>query len=183
MIGATTGINIYYVIVYLPNYLSNVFKSNFSYLPVLTTLVLAIFSPLFGWYSDRVNRGLLITIGAVLTAIYSLIMLPIILSLSSIWAISIIFMIHSLIFAIQDGTINVFAIEIFPTKYRFSCAAFCYSIGMALVGGTSPMIASIIMEYGPWPVLLIGSYVASISLLTGLLVYLTNKKKGIISQI
>lgn len=177
MIGATTGINIYYVIVYLPNYLSNVFKYNFSYLPVVTTLMLAVFSPIFGWYSDRTNRGMLITIGAILTAIYSFVMLPVILHLPLIWIISCAFMLHGLIFAIQDGTINVFAIEIFPVECRFSCAAFCYSIGMGIVGGTSPMVASIIMEYGYYPVALIGLYVASISLSTGILVYIINKKK------
>jgi len=58
--------------------------------------------------------------------------------------------------------VNVFIIEIFPIKCRYSCVALSFSIGAAVFGGTSPMICSLIMEYiGNKPIYL-GVYISLI---------------------
>jgi MFS family permease len=123
------------------------------------------------------DRAKLIFVGAILSWIYAFIMLPLILENQTVISICIIISIHAAIFAIQDGTINVYGLEIFPVKYRYSCSAFFYSIGVGIIGGTSPMIATLITEHFANSVMLLGSYVATISLLAGVCVWLTRLKK------
>jgi MFS transporter, MHS family, proline/betaine transporter len=74
--------------------------------------------------------------------------------------------------------VNVFIIEIFPTKCRYSCVALSYSIGAAVFGGTSPMICSLIMEYvGDKPIYL-GAYISLVSFLGAIGGYLVLNKRG-----
>jgi MHS family proline/betaine transporter-like MFS transporter len=168
LIGASTGTNIYFAIVFIPQYLNASTGLDMSYLPIITMLIMAVLSPYFGWVSDKVNRGKLIVVGSVLSGIYALVMLPAIITNPTILCISLVIAIHSILYSIQDGTLCVFCAEIFPTKYRYSCAAFYQNIGIGVLGGASPMIATLITEYFVDPTFALGLYVATITLLAGL---------------
>jgi MHS family proline/betaine transporter-like MFS transporter len=178
LISAATGVNLYYVVVYLPNYLKKVTEIDLWYLPIITTATLALFSPFFGWLSDKLNRVKVITVGMGLVTLYSTIMLSLIDLNSTIAGICIVFLIHAILFSIQDGTMNTLIVEIFPPNCRFSCTAFCYSIGMGVVGGTSPAISTLITNNFAEPTMILSMYVGGISLLGFCAIcFLPRKKK------
>ena len=177
LIGATCGTNIYYAIVYIPGYLKTLVNIDLSYLPTITTLIMASLAPLFGFLSDKISRGRLIATAALSSSIYALIMLPLILKTQTEFGICIIIGIHSFIFSIQNGTMNVFAVEIFPAEYRYSCAALCFSLGVGIIGGTSPMIAALIVEIFEDPIMILGLYVGIISFLAAIFIFFVTLKK------
>ena len=76
-----------------------------------------------------------------------------------------VFVVHAILFSIQDGTMNTLVVEIFPTRCRFSCSAFCYSLGMGVIGGTSPAIASLITNNFIDPSYMLSIYVGGVSFL------------------
>jgi MHS family proline/betaine transporter-like MFS transporter len=178
LIGASTGTNIYFAIVFIPQYLHTSTGLNASHLPIITMLVMAVLSPFFGWLSDKVNRGKLIVLGAMLSGIYALLMLPLIMASPTIVWISFVIAVHSILYSIQDGTLCVFCAEIFPPKYRYSCAAFYQNIGIGIIGGASPMIATLITEHFADPTFALGLYVSIITLLAGVGVGVTVIKKN-----
>jgi hypothetical protein len=51
---------------------------------------------------------------------------------------------YAALFAIQSGTLNTFSVEIFPARFRYSCGAFSYAVGMAIIGEVPPMIAALL---------------------------------------
>jgi MFS transporter, MHS family, proline/betaine transporter len=177
LIGASCGTNIYFAVVFIPVYLKTLIGENLSYLSIITTLVMAVMSPFFGWVSDHTHRGVLIMAGAVLSSIYALMMLPLIMANQSTIAICLVIALHSFIYSIQDGTICVFSAEIFPVKYRYSCAAFCQSVGIGIIGGASPMISTLIAENFSDPNFVLGLYVSAVTLIAGIAVGLTVNKR------
>lgn len=140
----TNGVNFYFVVIFLPDYLNKTNGIDIGNLSLLTTIIPAIFAPIVGWISDKLSRGIVLITGLGLLILYTTFSLPIILQSANIQIIGLLILGYALLFSIQSGTVNTFSVEIFPTKYRFSCGAFCYAMGMALIGGTSPMIATIL---------------------------------------
>jgi len=188
LLAATNGVNLYYVVVYLPGYLNKTTGLDLWFLPIITTSILALFAPLFGWISDKVSRVKVVTFGVGAVAIYSFIMLFLIETYSTITGICLIFIIHAIIYSIQSGTMNTLVVELFPAQYRFSCSAFCYSIGMGVIGGTSPMIAASIANKFNNVTLILSCYISGIACLGFIAIwgvifkknaskYLVNKKK------
>jgi len=175
--GAVTGANLYFVVVYVPVYLKDITGLDLSYLPTITTVILVLLSSFWGWASDQVGRGKLLVIGSLLSGVYALIMLPLIMSNPTAINISLIVAGHAILLSIQNGTMNVFAFEVFPTEYRYSCGAFCHSIGMGLIGGTTPMVAAFITNYFNNSIFVLGLYLCVITLSAGVAVALTIQKQ------
>lgn len=178
LIGAN-GVNFYFVVVFLPDYLKKVNGIDIGNLSLWTTIIPAILAPLIGWTSDKLSRGKVLITGIGLLIIYTIFTLPLILQSTDIQTIGTLVLGYALLLSIQSGTINTLSVEIFPTRYRFSCGAFCYATGMALIGGTSPMIAAILMgrERG---VFYLQTYVVIITILAfilGAVIMIKNKNK------
>lgn len=176
LIAATNGVNLYYVVVYLPGYLKQTTGLDLWFLPIITTTILALLSPLFGWLSDQIGRAKIVAIGLGSVTIYSFIMLSLVKQYPYVESICMIFAIHAVLYAIQAGTMNILVVEFFPARYRFSCAAFCYSIGMGVIGGTSPMIAASLVNKFTNSTLILSSYVSIIALLGLLSLCIVNTK-------
>jgi len=174
--GAITGSNLYFAVVFLPGYLKNEIGLNLTYLPTITTLFLVLLSSFWGWISDKIGRGKLLIIGGVMSGVYALLMLPLIMLYPLAFSISLIIAGHAILLSIQNGTMHVFAVEIFPAEYRYSCAAFCHSIGMGLIGGTTPMIASLIAKNSSNPTFTLGIFLSFITLSAIVVVHLVMLK-------
>lgn len=144
--AAANGINFYFILVFLPKYINEITSLSVDYYPLITTVILIILSPIFAYISDRFERKKLISYGLLILAAYSFISLQAVKAYPSFTSALIFFIIHAVIYSTQAATVNIFIIELFPTKYRFSCASFCYSIGLGVIGGTSPLVASVIIE-------------------------------------
>ena len=177
LITAAGGANLYFVVVFIPVYLNSITGLDLSYLPTITTLCLVLLSSFWGWTSDKLGRGILLVIGAILSGIYALMMLPLIVANPTALSISLVIAVHAILLSIQNGTMNVFVVEIFPTEYRYSCAAFCHSLGMGVIGGTSPMIATLIIKNCDNPIFSLGFYLCVITLSAGVAVGLTTLKR------
>jgi len=145
-IAAANGINFYFILVFLPKYVHKITGVEVGYYPLITTTILIILSPVFGYLSDKINRPNLIKNGLLILAIYSFIGLNLVKIYPSNVSAILFFIGHAIIFSTQAATVNIFIIEMFPTEYRFSCSSFCYSIGLGVIGGTSPLVASLIIE-------------------------------------
>jgi MHS family proline/betaine transporter-like MFS transporter len=144
--AAANGVNFYFILVFLPGYINNITDLKVNFYPLVSTSILIILSPLFGYISDLISRTKLIAYGLLVLAIYSLIGLQLVAAYPSFISGLLFFIGHAIIFSTQAATVNVYIVEMFPTKYRFSCASFCYSIGIGVIGGTSPLMASLIVR-------------------------------------
>ena len=177
LIAAAGGSNLYFVVVYVPVYLKGLTGLDLTYLPMITTIALISLSSFWGWKSDQIGRSKLVVVGVTLNAIYILIMLPLATINPSFLSISLIIAVHAILFSIINGTTNVFAVELFPVQCRYSCYAFCHSIGMGLIGGTTPMVAALITKHSNYPNFVLGLYISILTLLAGIFVGFTIRKK------
>lgn len=144
--AAANGVNFYFILVFLPRYINNITSLSIDYYPLVTTIILILVSPAFAYLSDKVDRRKLIRNGLLILAIYSFIALQAVKLYPSYISALVFFIVHAIIYSTQAATVNIFIIEMFPPKYRYSCASFCYSIGLGVIGGLSPLVASIIIE-------------------------------------
>jgi MHS family proline/betaine transporter-like MFS transporter len=148
-IAAANGVNFYFILVFLPRYVNQITGLEVSYYPLVTTLILIILAPIFAYWSDKINRLKMIKYGLLAIALFSFLGLQLVEIYPSNISALLFFIIHAIIFSTQTATINILVIEMFPAQYRFSCASFFYSIGLGVIGGTSPLIASMILDNFP----------------------------------
>lgn len=181
----TNGVNFYFVVIFLPDYLKKTNEIDIGSLSLLTTIIPAIFAPIVGWVSDKLSRGTVLVTGLGLLILYTIFSLPTILQSANIQTIGLLILGYALLFSIQSGTVNTYSVEIFPTKYRFSCGAFCYAMGMALIGGTTPMIATLLStkEFGIYYLQFYVIGVTVIGFILGIVVTIKNKKRLTYEQI
>lgn len=164
-ISAANGVNFYFILVFLPGYINKVTGLATGHYPIITSMILIIFAPLFGFISDKISRVKVIGLGLLAISIFTFISLNNLLINPTIINSYIFLYGQALIFSMTTSTVNAYVIEIFPVQYRFSCSSICYSLGIGVIGGTSPLLASLIVEnftnHGSY----ISSYISLISFL------------------
>ena len=106
-----------------------------------TTFVLMIFMPITGWASDYIGRKKTLQIAAIIEIIFIIPVMHLmgsenityqIIGLTSIGILG----------GLASGGAYVFVISLFDPQERFTGVAFSYNLGVALFGGTAPMIAT-----------------------------------------
>lgn len=147
LVGAN-GVNFYFIAVFLLDYIKIHNQVDIGYVSLLTTIVPAILAPIMGIISDRWHRGKMLLLGIALLGCYNIIALPMLFTAHDTFTVGILLLGYAALFSIQSGTINTYSVEIFPTECRFSCGALSYALGMALIGGTSPMVAAYLTRDG-----------------------------------
>ena len=177
--AATSGVNLYYISIYMPNYIKHL-KGNTAHLASISAFIMAILIPFFGYVSDKIGRARIMMIGGTLLAIYSFILPMIIQNTSSYIVASIAIIIHAMITSTYSGPMNTLIVEIFGVGKRYSCSAFNYSIGMGLIGGTMPMVASLINQYVGVNPLFIGGYISLITSIGLICIFAVSKKQSAI---
>ncbi len=159
LLAASTAMNFYLILVFLPNYVGKILNIDISYISIYTTLILIILSPLFSLFSDRFDRRKLLIISMLCISIYNFFGLQFLLPNLNIFNLVLFIVGNSIIFATQAAIANVYIVEIFPANCRFSCAAFWYSIGAGVFGGTAPLMLTIILNYNTsYNILLFAGY-------------------------
>jgi MFS transporter, MHS family, proline/betaine transporter len=168
LLAGANNANFYFLVVFIPNYLKSLESINLGFNNLFFMCLMVIFVPFFGWLSDKYSRIKMLIISCFILSIYNIFFLDLLIldTSFSLRVFCIIF--SSMLVSVLIVGVNVFIIELFPTKCRYSCVALSYSLGAAIFGGTSPMICSLITEYiGNEPIYL-GSYIALISFLGGI---------------
>lgn len=141
LVGAN-GVSFYFVVIFLMDYIKNTNGIDIGHISLLPTIIPALLAPVIGAISDHCNRHKMLLWGVALLGLYCVVTLPIVFVVKDIISIAYIVLGYAILFSIQSGTVNTFSVEIFPAQYRFSCGALSYAIGMACIGGTSPMVAA-----------------------------------------
>ena len=97
-------------------------------------------------------------------------------------SIIILSIIYILFAAMMIGAINIYAAEIFPTSIRMSCMSFFYSIGMGVIGGTVPMVATYITNNFNNVEYILGGYISFICFAASISVLCVLQKNRAISR-
>jgi MHS family proline/betaine transporter-like MFS transporter len=99
----------------------------------------AFFSPLFGWLSDHTGRKLLMIAASAATTVgaYPLFLL---LDTNTPAAVLTALTIGGALVAALAGPAAAMLAELFPTRYRSTGSAASYSLAVAALGGTAPLV-------------------------------------------
>ncbi|MBP7189642.1 MAG: MFS transporter, partial [Rickettsiaceae bacterium] len=178
-VAASNGVNFYFVLVFMPGYVNKLTGLDIGFYPLLTTSLLIVFSIIVGYLSDIYDRAKIVCYGLIAISCYSFVGFQLLGLYPTFTSAILFFCGHAIIFSTQASLVNIFAIEIFPTKYRFSCSSLFFSLGMGIVGGTSPLVSAWIVDNFTNSTFALGVYVAVVSLLAYIAVLSVRRKSRI----
>lgn len=140
-------------VVYLVKTYVNVFYSNIMHydnktsllFSLYTSFILMIFMPIAGAISDSIGRDKMLKYGSLLIIIFTI---PSIKFMgSSSFAIKMLSLTSlGIIAGLMSGAAYIFVISLFRPQERFTGVSFSYNLGVALFGGTCPMISRWLVE-------------------------------------
>ena len=138
------AVSFYMIFVYMTTYLSNethIPLSTALELNTITMLVLIVLIPCMGALSDRIGRKPLLLVGSGAIALLSY---PLFLVLSHGHVLGDLGaqLCFAVIIAMVQGTFPVVIVELFPTRVRMTAVSLAYNVGLAIFGGTTPLIAT-----------------------------------------
>ena len=178
LLSGANNANYYFALVFVPNYFKTQVDASIEFNNWMLACFMLLLEPTFGWLSDKWGRNKVLVIICLIFSVYNLFFLDLLIYTSGSILSVILIILTAILLSITVASVNIFVLEIFPVKCRYSCGALSYSIGAAIFGGTTPLVCSLIMEnIGNQPIYF-GSYIALISFLGaigGLLVLKTKK--------
>lgn len=129
-------------LIFMPTYLKTVL-----HMPISDALIaasagnaaFAFFSPVFGWLSDHVGRKKLMMVSSAAIAVSSYPLL-LLLDISTPVAVLVGLALGGTLVAALAGPAGATLSELFPTRYRATGSAASYSLAVAALGGTAPLI-------------------------------------------
>jgi len=148
ILSSSWGIFYQILFIWMPTYLGEI--QNFSntvalqinsfYIFLFACLILV-----FGYYADYISRKLLICISciAMLILAYPLFNM---LSSGSLQQVNLAMGIFTLIFSLYVSSTFVIMVESFAVQMRYTGLSFGFNIGLAIFGGTCPLIATWLIE-------------------------------------
>ena len=165
LLSGANNANYYFALVFIPNYFKTEVDVGIEFNNWMLAFFMLALEPTFGWLSDKWSRNKILIGVCLILSVYNLLFLDLLLiNAGSIVGIGLI-VISAILLSIIVSTVNVFVLEIFPVKCRYSCGALSYSIGAAIFGGTTPLVCSLIMEYFGNTPAYFGLYISFLSIL------------------
>lgn len=140
-------------VVYLVKTYVNVFYSNVMNYDNKTSLLFSLYAsfvlmvcmPMAGAISDYIGRDKMLKYGCILSIIFTLPAMN--LMASDIFALKIAGLTSlGLLAGLVSGAAYIFVISLFRPQERFTGVSFSYNLGVAMFGGTSPMISRWLVE-------------------------------------
>ena len=153
-IGALGTVPFYMVIGYLNTYFVTIEKINLFEMMALNmglTFFCAITLPFIGSMADSIGHARIMIISSLVLLCYSFLFF-LLLQEKSIFIIAIA---EAFLLGLSQGYVaplNAFVSKLFPVSVRYSGTSLGYCVGMALFGGTTPYISSILIEYTHNPI-------------------------------
>lgn len=145
VLSGFNGVALYVYFVFLSPFitqttgLSITMSKLYTCLGTACIMVLLVF---FGWLSDFFDRVKLMTTGIIFLISTSFIMFMTLEEVSH-GMILIYQLLFVCFFGMYSGPLNTYIIELFKTMVRYRCAAIGYSLGMGIIGGSAPFIATL----------------------------------------
>lgn len=170
-IGGVNGVMAYTLVVYLNVYLTTVVGYSFSNALISSTVGLVIFgclAPLFGHIADKIGERKVMAFGCGLTLVCAPILFYL-LQKQSLLPIFAAIVIAAAMMGTFNAPTNALLQKLFPTEVRYTGVAFGYAVGVALLGGTQPLICTYLIEttgnpYSPALYLIFAAFIGGISL-------------------
>jgi metabolite-proton symporter len=133
-------------------------------------LVATFIIPLCGLLADRVGRRPVFLAGSLGLIIFSAPYFWLLSQRSVVCILAASIIALGLIWPFITATLSTLLAEMFPPKVRYSGISLGYQIGGALVGGTAPLVGTLLLAHdnGRWR--WIACYIASLSLISGMAV-------------
>lgn len=143
------GVVFYLPLVYLPTYLAQFTDVSLSKALLINTVAIALLLgviPVIGWLSDRTLRRkswlLIAMIGLALSSYPAFVLLHQG-NILWIWFVQIEL---ALLISILLGASPAMMVELFPSETRLTAYSIAFNLGIGIVGGTSPLIATWLIE-------------------------------------
>ncbi|MGD8641646.1 MAG: MFS transporter [Gammaproteobacteria bacterium] len=143
------GALFYLTLVYLPNWLSEYTSIDLDVAMTINTAATAlmvVLIPVMGWISDKFMRRTHLI--AVAITVISLIILPLQywMDMGSLAAAITAQFALAILIAIPCGVGPAMFVELFPTEDRLSGYSVAFNIGLGIIGGSTPMIATWLID-------------------------------------
>ncbi|MEJ2142882.1 MAG: MFS transporter [Gammaproteobacteria bacterium] len=143
------GALFYLTLVYLPNWLSEYTPMELSTamgINTAATAMMVLLIPLMGWLSDRYIRRT--TMIGIAIAVMAVIILPLQywMDQGSLMAAILAQFGLAILIAVPSGVGPATFVELFPTEDRLSGYSVAFNIGLGIVGGATPMIATWLID-------------------------------------
>lgn len=149
-IGGAAFIPFYLVSVYMNMFLTTKMhmpSSTVLLINMLTMLLWIIFLPIMGHLSDRIGQKRLMLSAALCTILVAYPVFYFFAQNASLKSLFIIQFVLSLIASAFVAPSSAFLPKLFGVRERYSGLAFSYFLGVALFGGTTPLIAASLVEW------------------------------------
>ncbi|MBT5541176.1 MAG: MFS transporter [Alphaproteobacteria bacterium] len=150
-IGVNTVTPFYLGIIYMNSVLKSKFHLAASEVLACNTAIMLLWIlllPLAGYISDKIGKTRLMAfsaIGTLLLAYPSFLYIHAVTSLSALITFQILISLLSICFVAPCSAVLP---ELFPPEERYSGSAFSYSLGVAILGGTAPLIVASLVNHG-----------------------------------
>jgi len=145
------GVVFYFALVYLPTWANEQagYKLDVSMtINVIGTALLLVLIPLAGWISDRfIRRTHLVIIAMVGTAAVTYPLFQTMESQGSVWVLALSQLVLIVLLALPLGAAPAMFVEMFPARDRLSGYSVSYNLGLGVVGGATPMIATALIKW------------------------------------
>lgn len=143
------GVIFYLPLVYLPDYIqrnTSMPLDTAMQINTIATVMILVLIPVSGWVSDRfIRRTHFLAIGFFLLAVLAYPMFELVLSgeYAKILTAQLIF---AMMIVFPLGSAPALLVELFPTDDRLTEYSVAFNIGIGAVGGTTPMLATWLIE-------------------------------------
>ncbi|WP_010298205.1 MFS transporter [Candidatus Odyssella thessalonicensis] len=144
--GAMYNISFSYTSVFLSTH-AEWHLSDSLFLMSLGTIVYILTVPCAGFLADRFGNKRVMLTGALATLICIYPLFLTLLSAKTLYQALVVQVCLALLAAWFQAPMNAYMAKLFPVKIRYSGLALSYNIGIALFGGTTPMICSILIRW------------------------------------
>ncbi len=147
VIGLDTGVT--YLTTYIPTYSINTLHLP-SYVGFAAVIVVAalktVIIPLFGITSDHFGKPQQMIVGAVLVGVFALPLFAFLVSVGTVVALFVSLTVLIIFTTVFTGPSPALQGVIFPTETRGSGMSFAYNAGVAIFGGLTPFIATLLID-------------------------------------
>lgn len=144
IVAGVAGSVVYIVKTYVPVFYENIMhlstQTSLLYLSY-TSFVMMIFMPIAGLMSDYLGRKKTLQITAIMEIAFIIPIMHLMGSDSSLYQM-IGLTLLGIFGGLASGAAYIFVISLFEPQERFTGVAFSYNLGVAIFGGTAPMIAT-----------------------------------------
>lgn len=147
-LASSWGVFYQILFIWMPTYLTHIQNYSHNIALKINIIFILFFSVLIvgvGYIADYINRKTLIALScsAMIISAYPLFLM---LSSGSLWQVYIAIAIFTIIFSLYIPTSFVSMVEAFNTEIRYTGLSFGFNIGLAFFGGTTPLIATWLIE-------------------------------------